>query len=52
MTKRLLREGQHVKLDSLLEMSAGFQAIAHTTPQHREAVMAFIEKRKPVFTDD
>ena len=27
-------------------------AIAHTTPQHKEAVMAFIEKRKPVFTDD
>jgi enoyl-CoA hydratase/carnithine racemase len=52
MTKRLLREGQHAKLDSLLELSAGFQAIAHTTPQHKEAVMAFIEKRKPVFTDD
>lgn len=52
MTKRLLREGQHAKIDTLLEMSAGFQAIAHKTPQHREAVMAFIEKRKPVFTDD
>ena len=52
MTKRLLREGQHTKLDTLLELSAGFQAIAHKTPQHKEAVMAFIEKRKPVFTDD
>jgi enoyl-CoA hydratase/carnithine racemase len=52
MTKRLLREGQHARLDSLLELSAGFQALAHKTPQHREAVMAFIEKRKPVFTDD
>ncbi len=52
MTKRLLREGQHCKLDTLLELSAGFQAIAHKTPQHKEAVMAFIEKRKPVFTDD
>ena len=52
MTKRLLREGQHVKLDTLLELSAGFQAIAHKTPQHKEAVMAFIEKRKPLFTDD
>jgi enoyl-CoA hydratase/carnithine racemase len=52
MTKRLLREGQHTKIDTLLEMSAGFQAIAHKTPQHKEAVMAFIEKRKPVFTDD
>lgn len=52
MTKRLLREGQHSRLDTLLEMSAGFQAIAHKTPQFKEAVMAFIEKRPPVFTDD
>jgi len=52
MTKRLLREGQHARLESLLELSAGFQAIAHKTPQHKEAVMAFVEKRKPVFTDD
>jgi enoyl-CoA hydratase/carnithine racemase len=52
MTKRLLREGQHTTLDTLLEMSAGYQAIAHKTPQHKEAVMAFIEKRKPEFTDD
>lgn len=52
MTKRLLREGQHARLDSLLELSAGFQALAHKTPQHKEAVMAFIEKRKPQFTDD
>lgn len=52
LTKRLLREGQHVRLDTLLEMSAGFQALAHRTKQHKEAVMAFIEKRKPVFPDD
>ena len=52
MTKRLLREGQHARLESLLEMSAGFQALAHKTPQHKEAVMAFIEKRKPVFGDE
>ena len=49
---RVLREGQHVRLDTLLEMSAGFQALAHKTKQHREAVMAFIEKRKPLFSDD
>ena len=52
MTKRLLREGQNMRLESLLEMSAGFQAIAHKTPQHKEAVMAFIEKRPPLFTDE
>lgn len=52
MTKRLLREGQHVRLESLLELSAAFQGIAHKTKQHREAVEAFIEKRPPVFSDD
>jgi enoyl-CoA hydratase/carnithine racemase len=49
MTKRLLREGQHMRLDSLLELSAGFQALAHQTPHHIEAVAAFVEKRPPVF---
>ena len=51
LTKRLLREGQHTRLESLLEMSAGFQAIAHKTPQHVEAIKAFNEKRKPDFSD-
>lgn len=51
ITKRLLRESEHSRLDSLLEMSAGFQALAHTTPQHKEAVTAFLEKRAPVFKD-
>ena len=49
MTKRLLREGQHSSLESLLEMSAGYQAIAHKTADHAEAVNAFIEKRTPKF---
>ena len=49
MTKRLLREGQHQRLDSLLELSAGLQALAHHTPHHVEAVAAFVEKRRPVF---
>ncbi len=49
MTKRLLREGQRSSLESLLELSAGYQAIAHKTADHKEAVMAFVEKRKPMF---
>ncbi|ART56512.1 enoyl-CoA hydratase [Acidovorax carolinensis] len=49
MTKRLLREGQSASLASLLEISAGYQAIAHKTADHREAVTAFIEKRTPKF---
>jgi enoyl-CoA hydratase/carnithine racemase len=52
MAKRLLREGQTSTLDAVLEMSAGFQAIAHKSAQHKEAVMAFIEKRPPQFLDE
>ena len=50
MTKRLLREGERSTLDSLLEISAGYQAIAHMTLDHHEAVNAFIEKRPPKFS--
>jgi len=49
MTKRLLREGQQSSLASLLELSASYQALAHKTAEHREAVTAFIEKRAPRF---
>jgi enoyl-CoA hydratase/carnithine racemase len=51
MTKRLLREGQHMRLDSLLELSAAFQSLAHQTEDHHEAVAAALEKRKPVYKD-
>ena len=50
MTKRLLREGQSSTLESLLELSAGYQAIAHKTADHEEAVRAFMEKRAPKFS--
>ncbi|WP_207536698.1 crotonase/enoyl-CoA hydratase family protein [Sabulicella rubraurantiaca] len=50
MTKRLLREGQHMSLASLLEMSAAYQAIAQETEDHREAVDAMLSKREPRFT--
>ncbi|MBV9783475.1 MAG: crotonase/enoyl-CoA hydratase family protein [Acidisphaera sp.] len=49
MTKRLLREGQHVRMDTLLEMAAAMQGLAHTTADHREAVTAFLSKRTPAF---
>ena len=45
MAKRLLREGQHVRLDTLLEMSAAFQAVAHHTPEHDAALAAFMAKK-------
>jgi enoyl-CoA hydratase/carnithine racemase len=51
MAKRLLREGQDMKLAPLLELSAAFQALAHHTADHSEAVAAFIERRPPVYED-
>lgn len=50
MTKKLLREGQQQSLESLLELSAAMQAIAHQTDDHHEAVAAMLERRAPRFT--
>jgi enoyl-CoA hydratase/carnithine racemase len=50
LVKRLLREAQHARLDEVLQLSAAFQALAHETDDHREALGAFFDKRTPVFT--
>jgi enoyl-CoA hydratase/carnithine racemase len=50
LAKRLLREAQHGRLADVLELSAAFQALAHETADHKEAVAAFSEKRPPKFT--
>lgn len=50
MAKKLLREGQHSRLPDVLELSAAFQALAHETDDHKEAVEAFLDKRPPIFT--
>ena len=47
MTKRLIREGQHTRLDTLLEMSAGFQALAHHTAEHEALLDGFLNRRAP-----
>jgi enoyl-CoA hydratase/carnithine racemase len=49
MTKKLLREGQKMNLESLLELSAAMQPLAHHTEDHREALDAFAAKRSPVY---
>lgn len=45
MTKRLLRESQHARLDALLELSAAFQSLAHKTPAHAAAVEGFLARQ-------
>ena len=49
LAKRLLREGQHARLSEVLELSAAFQALAHETADHAEALAAFFDKRPAVF---
>lgn len=46
MTKRMMREGQSVSFDTIMEMSAAMQALVHMTDDHAEAVDAFFEKRQ------
>lgn len=48
-TKRLIREGLHSRLDTVLELSSVFQAVSHKTADHSEAVNAFLEKRPANF---
>jgi enoyl-CoA hydratase/carnithine racemase len=52
MTKKLIKEGEHSSLESLLEVSASLQALAHQTKDHVEAVDAIIEKRTPQFSGE
>jgi enoyl-CoA hydratase/carnithine racemase len=51
MTKRLFREAQTERLETVLELSAAYQALAHYTEDHQEAVAAFLDKRTPKFKD-
>lgn len=50
MAKRLLREGQVTRFDSLLELAAALQGAAHHTQDHAEAVHAHFDRRPPSFT--
>jgi enoyl-CoA hydratase/carnithine racemase len=44
MAKRLIREAQTSRLETILEMSAAFQALAHATDEHRALVAAAVER--------
>ena len=52
LTKKLLREAQHGRAHDVLELSAAYQAIAHETRDHAEAVAAILDKRAPQFTGE
>lgn len=46
MTKRLMREAQTSRLDTVLELSAAYQALTHTSSEHDAAVAAFLDRKK------
>ncbi|PTW63188.1 2-(1,2-epoxy-1,2-dihydrophenyl)acetyl-CoA isomerase [Breoghania corrubedonensis] len=48
-TKRLLKQSHHDRLDAVLSQAATYQAMAHGTQDHVEAVAALLEKRRPDF---
>lgn len=49
-SKRLLSNALETGLDAMLDLSAGVQAALQDTEDHKEAVSAFLDKRKPVYT--
>ena len=51
LAKRLLQQAQCQDLEHVLELSA-YQALAHETRDHAEAVAAFVDKRAPQFTGE
>lgn len=52
MTKKLMTSAQDMTLERVLDFSAAMQPLAHATQDHREALEAFVEKRKPSFSGD
>jgi enoyl-CoA hydratase/carnithine racemase len=49
LAKNLLKHGQTASYDTIMDMSAATQAIAHLTEDHMEGVDALLEKRPAVF---
>ena len=49
-TKTLLRQGQTVSYDTMLELAASTQGVMHHTEDHREGARSILEKRPAVFT--
>ncbi|PUA19493.1 crotonase/enoyl-CoA hydratase family protein [Glaciimonas sp. PCH181] len=44
MAKRLMREAQWSRLETILEMSGAFQALAHSTDEHRDLIERAVKR--------
>jgi 2-(1,2-epoxy-1,2-dihydrophenyl)acetyl-CoA isomerase len=51
MIKNLLNKSSTSTLEQMMEYETFAQTVAYITPEHREGVMAFREKRSPKFHD-
>ena len=49
LIKRGMERALSLDLEQVLELEAHLQSLAARTPDHQEAVRAFLDKRKPVF---
>ena len=49
MTKNLLNKSSNSTLDQMLEYESYAQTVAYLTPEYKEGVAAFREKRAPDF---
>jgi enoyl-CoA hydratase/carnithine racemase len=52
LAKRLLREAAHQPLDSVLELSAAYQAISQRTADHEEALTGMLERRPTTYAGE
>lgn len=52
LAKKLLREAAHQGLESVLELSAAYQAISQRTADHDEALAGLLEKRPTTYTGE
>ena len=49
LAKRGLNQTHELSLERVLDLEAGYQEVASRTPDFREGVRAFLEKRPPTF---
>ena len=50
LTKKAINLDLKTRVDAMLHAHLGFETMSHLSSDHREAVRAFLEKRKPRFT--
>jgi enoyl-CoA hydratase len=50
LTKKSINMDLRQRMDAMIEAHLGYETLSHLSEDHREALNAFLERRKPVFT--